>query len=143
MANLNKWIGIGRIGKMETRYTASGDPVTNFSLAVNDPYGKKEKGEDTDWFNCVAFKKTAEVLEKYAKVGQELYVEGKVKFRPWDKDGVKQYKAEVVVDNMQMLGGKDSNPVDSMSDAEVKSKFKKEIKKVVGSFNDFDDDVAF
>lgn len=110
--DLNQWQGIGRLGKdPETRFTPSGDAVTNFSIACGEEWKDKtsgEKVEKTEWVRCVAFGKLAEIAGKYLKKGKQCYVSGKLTTRKWvDKEGVERYSTEVVIDRMQLLGGRD------------------------------------
>lgn len=109
MANLNKVQLIGRLGKdPEVRSVGNeGKKVANFSLATSEKY-KNQKGEfveSTEWHNVVVWGKPAEVVEKYVKKGSQLYIEGMLKTRMWEKDGVKHYTTEVFCQNFQMLDG--------------------------------------
>lgn len=110
MSGLNKVILIGRLGKdPEGMHLKSGDTVVAFSLATSESYKDKNTGERkeiTEWHNCVAWRGLAEVIEKYVRKGDQIYVEGKIKTRSWEKDGQKHYTTEIIVDNMVMLGGK-------------------------------------
>jgi single-strand DNA-binding protein len=108
-AGLNESRLIGRLGKdPETRFTQAGDPVTSFSVAVDDLYKGKDGNKviTTDWFNCVAFKKTAEICSKYLKKGSLVYIEGKMKTSTYEKEGVKHYKTDIHVSKVLMLSGK-------------------------------------
>ena len=115
MANdLNQCQFIGRLGKdPETRYTASGDAVANFSIACSESWKDKTSGqkvEKTEWVNCVAFKKLAEIIGEYLKKGSQVYVSGKMQTRKWqDKSGNDRWSTEVVVKDMQMIGSRDSS----------------------------------
>ena len=118
MAALNRCQFIGNIGKIETRYMASGEAVVNFSLAVNESYKNKEgdKVEKVEWVNAVAYKKLAEIMSEYVKVGSSVYIEGRLQTRKWvDKENQERYTTEIIADRMQMLGGRkdaeDSKPV--------------------------------
>ena len=106
--NLSQFIG--RLGRdPETRYLANGDAVANFSIAVGESWKDKatgEKVEKTEWVRCVAFRQLAEIVGKYLTKGKQVYVSGKFTTRKWqDKEGKDQYTTEIVVDQMQMLGG--------------------------------------
>ncbi len=111
MSNLrNKVILIGHLGNdPEVKDLESGTKVANFSLATND-YFKDPQGErveNTQWHNLVAWNKTAEILEKYVKKGQEVAIEGKLTNRSYnDKEGNKRYVTEVVVNELVLLGKK-------------------------------------
>ena len=105
MANdLNNCQFIGRLGKdPEIRNMSNGDPVANFSLACG---WKGKSSEGTEWVNCVAYGKLADIIGQYVRKGSQIYVSGKLKTRAWEKDGVKRYTTEINVDQMQLLGGK-------------------------------------
>ncbi len=103
MASLNKVMIIGNCGSdPEMRFTPSGNPVTSFSVAVNDKFGDTET---TEWFNVVAWKKLAETCNQYLVKGQQVYVEGRQQTRTWDdKEGQKHYKAELIANKVLFLG---------------------------------------
>lgn len=103
---LNKVVLIGRLGKdPELKYTPSGTAVANFTIATNESYKDKDgkKVENTDWHKVVAWNKLAEICGQYLKKGSLVFIEGKIKTRSYDKDGVKHYITEIVADEMQML----------------------------------------
>ena len=106
---LNKCLLIGRLGKdPEMRYTPGGDAVVTFSMATDESYKNKdgEKTQKTEWHNIVVWRKLAEICGQYLTKGSLIYVEGKIQTRMWeDKEGVKHYKTEIVIDTMRMLGG--------------------------------------
>jgi single-strand DNA-binding protein len=104
--NLNKAQLIGRItSDPEVRALPSGISVAKFGLATNHIYKTKEgeKKETAQFHNCVAFGKLAEIIKQWAKKGQEVYVDGRIEYRSWDKkDGGKGYITEIMVENFQM-----------------------------------------
>lgn len=105
--SLNKMIAIGRLGAdPDLKYTPSGDAVCNFSIATTEKWKDKtgQKQERTEWIRCVAWRQQAELIAKYLTKGREVYVEGKLQTRSWDKDGQKQYMTEVNVSNVVFLG---------------------------------------
>lgn len=107
--DLNKVMLIGRLGKdPELKTTPSGSAVCTFSLATSDDYKDKTGAlqKRTDWHNIVVWNKQAEIAAQYLKKGQQIFVEGKLQTRSWDKDGHKHYMTEIVVINFQMLGVK-------------------------------------
>jgi single-strand DNA-binding protein len=112
MAGVNKVILIGNLGKdPEVRHLDNGASVANFSIATTETYKDRNSGErvdQTEWHNIVLWRGLAEVAEKYLKKGDSIYVEGKLRTRSWEKDGVTRYTTEVVGDQMTMLGGKKS-----------------------------------
>jgi|SRR5690606_3666012 len=102
---------IGHLGMdPEVKHLESGRSMAKFSLATNGTY-KNQKGEkitDTQWHNLVAWGKTADIAEKYLKKGSEVAIDGKLTSRSYeDKEGVKKFITEVVVNEILMLGGKD------------------------------------
>ena len=107
---VNKCILVGHLGNdPEVKYMPSGGAVTNVSLATTESWKDKtsgEKVERTEWHRLVFFGKLAEIVGEYVRKGSQIYVEGKLKTRKWDKDGVDMYTTEIVCDEMQMLGGK-------------------------------------
>ena len=113
MSGVNKVILVGRLGKdPEVRHLENGATVANFSLATSETYKDRQTGErreQTEWHNVVLWRGLAEVAEKYVKKGDMIYVEGKLRTRSWEKDGVTRYTTEVVGDNMTMLGGGGGN----------------------------------
>ena len=113
MASLNRVHLIGNAGKeAELKYTANGTATATFSLAVNNRRkGANGQYEDqTEWFNIVLFADTAEKLAQYITKGKSLYIEGRFQTRTWDNDqGVKQYRTEVIANQIQLLGSRDDD----------------------------------
>ena len=109
MAGINKVIVVGNVGKdPETNYTQSGSAVTKFSVATSRQWKDKqtgEKREETEWHRMVAFGKLADICGKYLSKGKQVYIEGHLKTNSWEQDGVTRYATDIVVDQMQMLGG--------------------------------------
>lgn len=110
MASVNKVILVGNLGKdPETRYLPDGGAVTNISLATTESWKDKasgEKKEKTEWHRVGFFGKLAEIAGEYLKKGSQVYVEGRIQTREYEKEGVKRYSTEIIADRMQMLGGK-------------------------------------
>jgi len=112
---VNKVILIGNVGgDPEVRYMPNGNAVANVTLATSDSWKDKQTGqqqERTEWHRVVFFGRIAEVVGEYARKGSKLYIEGRLQTREWEKDGVKRYTTEVVVDmggHMQLLDGRPS-----------------------------------
>ncbi len=99
---MNKVILIGNLTKdPEIRSTQTGKTVANFTLAINE--GK----DKTSYINCIAWEKTAEVIERYTLRGNKVAVEGKIQNRSWDKpDGTKGYATDIVVFTIELLTSK-------------------------------------
>ena len=107
--SVNKVHLVGRTGKdPEVRQLESGKKVASFSLATDDSYKDRDgkKVERTDWHNISFWGPLVEVCEKYLKKGSLIYVEGKLKTRSYEQDGVTKYVTEVLGSQMTMLGGK-------------------------------------
>jgi single-strand DNA-binding protein len=107
MSGVNRVILVGRLGKdPEVRNLESGVAVANFSLATSETYKDRttgEKRETTEWHNIVLWRGLAEIAQRYLHKGDMIYVEGKLRTRSWEKDGITRYTTEVVADNMTML----------------------------------------
>lgn len=112
MSGVNKVIIVGRLGKdPEVRHLENGATVANFSVATSETYKDRNTGErreQTEWHNVVLWRGLAEVAEKYLHKGEMVYIEGKLRTRSWEKDGVTRYTTEIVGDNMTMLSPKGS-----------------------------------
>ena len=103
---------LGRLTKNpEARYTSTGKAVTLFTLAVNRPYTNSDGQKEADFINCQAWGKTAEVVGNHVSKGDRLLVEGRLQIRSYtDKEGVKRYATEVVVNRVEFIEQKkDSN----------------------------------
>lgn len=110
---VNKVILIGNVGgDPEVRYLPNGNAVANITLATSDSWKDKQTGqqqERTEWHRVVFFGRIAEVVGEYVRKGSKMYIEGRLQTREWEKDGVKRYTTEIVVDiggQMQLLDGK-------------------------------------
>ncbi len=110
---INKVILIGNVGAdPESRYLANGNQVTTIKLATTDSWKDKQSGQQqnrTEWHRVVFFGKIAELAGQYLRKGSQCYIEGRLQTREWEKEGVKRYTTEVVVDLngiMQLLGGR-------------------------------------
>lgn len=107
MSGVNKVILVGRLGKdPEVRNLDSGAAVANFSVATSETYKDRntgEKKEITEWHNVVLWRGLAEIAQRYLHKGDMVYIEGKLRTRSWEKEGVTRYTTEVVGDNMTML----------------------------------------
>ena len=114
---INKCIFIGRLGREpDTKYLPSGEPVCNFSIAIDESYKTKsgEKVSKTEWVNIVTFRKLAEICGKYLVKGKLVYIEGKIQTRSWeDKEGVKRYTTEIVANDMKMLESRSKGAADA------------------------------
>ena len=115
--SLNKAMLIGNVGRdPEVRYLdgQSGNAkVATFTLATTERYRDRngETRENTEWHNIVAWRNTADVVERFVRKGTQLYIEGRIRTRSWDdQTGNKRYTTEIIADTLQLLGKKTDNP---------------------------------
>ncbi|AQS94749.1 MULTISPECIES: single-stranded DNA-binding protein [unclassified Polaribacter] len=116
---INKVILIGNLGDdVKMHYFDDKNSVGRFPIATSESYTNKQTGEkvtNTDWHNIVVRNKLAEICEKYLSKGDKVYVEGKLKNRQWEQDGVKRYSTEVLVSEMTMLSSKKNSENNTMA----------------------------
>ena len=106
--SLNKIMLIGNVGDdPDVRTTSSGTPVAKMSLATSRQWTNKDgsKQEKTEWHRLTVWGKLADVVERYVKKGDRLYVEGRIEYSESESDGQKRYWTNVNVLEMVMLGG--------------------------------------
>ena len=119
--SVNKVIILGRLGKDPVvRSTPSGAEVAQFSVATETSY-KDKSGEwqkNTDWHDCVAWGKLADVVKQHTQKGSQIYLEGRLQTRSWDdkQSGQKRYKTEIIVGELCLLGEKRERPQSAESD---------------------------
>ena len=105
---VNKVILVGNLGRdPEIRSTPSGQNVANFSVATTRRWKDRDgnRQEKTEWHNIVAWGKQAEIAGQYLTKGKQVFVEGRLETRSWEKDGQKHFRTEVICDQFTMLGG--------------------------------------
>ena len=117
--SVNKVILVGNVGKdPEVRSTQSGGKIVNLALATSETWNDKASGErkeKTEWHRVVVFnERVADVVEKYVKKGDKLYIEGSLQTRKWtDQSGQEKFTTEVVIDrfrgDLTMLSGRSGN----------------------------------
>ena len=158
--SLNKATLIGNVGSdPEVRSTTNGGRVATFSLATsniwNDATGTKQ--EPTEWHRCVVRNQgkygLADVVERYVKKGEKLFVEGEINYRQWqDKDGQTKYTTEIKVRELILLGGRsgggdDDAPRRSSAPAKAGAKASgaggDDFADFPGALQDEDDDLPF
>lgn len=118
---VNKVILMGFVGKEpEVKYTQSGSAVATFSVATSEKFKNKEGQwqNETEWHNVVVWGKRAEVIKDHVHKGSQLYVEGKIKTRSWEKDGKKNYRTEIIASDFQFVGkkGEAKEPEEKLKD---------------------------
>jgi single-strand DNA-binding protein len=108
MGSVNKVILVGNLGRdAELRYTPGGSAVATLNMATTEVWNDKQgqKQEKTEWHRVILWGKQAESLQEYLTKGKQIYVEGRLQTREWEKDGVKRYTTEVKADRITLLGG--------------------------------------
>jgi single-strand DNA-binding protein len=159
---VNKVILVGTLGQdPEVRYMPNGNAVTNLSLATSESWTDKQTGqkvEKTEWHRVSMFGKVAEIAGEYARKGSQIYIEGKLQTREWEKDGVKRYTTEIIVDmqgTMQLLGGNpngqgrqqapqgQSSQAPRQQSAPQQSAPQQSAPQPAPDFDSFDDDIPF
>lgn len=109
--SVNKVILVGNVGKdPEVRYLDKDVAVANFTLATTERGYTMQNGtqvpDKTEWHNIVAWRGLATLSEKFIKKGTQIFVEGKLQTRSWEKDGIKRYTTEILAEEIQLLGKK-------------------------------------
>ena len=109
MANLNKVLLIGRLTRdPESRSTSGGSSVVSFGLAVNRTYIRRdnnEKVEETCFVDVEAWGRTGETIHRFMRKGRQIFIEGRLKFDTWERDGQRRSKLSVVAETFQFLDG--------------------------------------
>lgn len=105
--SVNKVTLIGTLGRdPEVRYLPNGNAVANINLATDESYNDKQTGqkvERTEWHRLTVYGRLAEIAQQYLHKGSRAYFEGKLQTREWEKDGIKRYTTEIVVNELMML----------------------------------------
>ncbi|MHB8066694.1 MAG: single-stranded DNA-binding protein [Desulfobaccales bacterium] len=112
MVGVNKVILVGNLGAdPEMRYTASGTAVCKFRIATSEKYKDRQGNmqERTDWHRVTVWGKLAEICGQYLAKGKQVYIEGRLEYGSYEKDGVKHYTTDIIANTMQMLGGPGGN----------------------------------
>ena len=107
---VNKVILVGNLGNdPDVKYTQGGMAITTISLATTSVRKDRDGNnqEKTEWHRVKLFGKLGEIAGEYLKKGRSVYIEGRIEYGSYEKDGVKHYTTDIVADEMQMLGGGD------------------------------------
>ena len=107
---INKVILVGNLGNdPDVKYTQGGMAIATLSVATTSSRKDRDGNfqEKTEWHRVKLFGKTAEVAGEYLKKGRQVYIEGRLEYGSYEKDGVKHYTTDIIGDDMQMLGGGD------------------------------------
>jgi len=105
---INKVILVGNLGNdPETKYTQGGTAITTLSLATTSVRKDRDGNnqEKTEWHRVKLFGKLGEIAGEYLRKGRQVYIEGRLEYGSYEKDGVKHYTTDIIADDMQMLGG--------------------------------------
>ena len=146
--SVNKAILVGRLGrKPEQRTSQSGNTITTFSIATSERRKDQsgEWSEHTEWHNIVCFGRTAETAATYLDKGRQVYVEGRIQTRNYEKDGQTHYRTEVVANILQFLGGRDDAGSSAGSGGYSRSSAPASKPQPSGGFSDIDsgNDIPF
>ncbi len=151
---VNKVILIGNLGAdPEVRYMPSGGAITNIRMATSESWKDRSSGETqerTEWHRIVFFNKLAEIAAEYLRKGSQVYIEGSIRTRKWQgQDGQDRYTTEIVVSEMQMLGGRQQGGSANFEAPPAQKQHNPspspapESPQPGGSGVDFDDDIPF
>ena len=152
---INKTISIGNVcADPEVRHMPNGGAVTNISLVMNNSYNDKKTGqkvEQAEFIKVVFFNRLGEIAGEFLKKGSKVYIEGSLRTRQWEKDGVKRYTTEIVAAQMQMLdsrasagGGENtSSGAPAASTGSQGAQSVGDMSSQLGSMDDLDDDIPF
>lgn len=146
MSGINKVILVGNVGKdPEVRHLEGGATVAKFPLATSESYKKADgtKVDTTEWHNIVMWRGLAETAEKYVRKGNLIYIEGKIRTRTWEDNGLKKYFTEIIADGMTFLGGRKSEESASTGTTNEYSKQNAEAPSVPESTPETGDDLPF
>lgn len=123
--SLNKVMLIGHLGRdPEVKFMQSGQAMAKFSLATSRQWEKDgQKSEETEWHNIVIFGKLAEIAGQYLSKGKQIYLEGRLKTRNYDKDGQKHYMTEIIASEFLMLGSKGEGGRSDASDSQPEANY--------------------
>ena len=138
---LNKVTLIGNLGAdPDSRFMPTGGQVVTLSIATSRRWKDKQSGErkeQTEWHRVIMFNKLAEICAEYLHKGSQVYIEGRLQTRKWEKDGVDHYTTEIIADQMTMLGGRGNDaPVSASADGKASTEPAKSVEQ-------FDGDIPF
>lgn len=148
MSSVNKVILVARLGKdPELRYTPSGAAVVNVTAATSRKWKGKDgtPNEETEWHRLTAYDRIAEIIGEYLKKGSLAYFEGRLKTRKWqDKDGADKYTTEIVVEQLQLLGGREGQDEGRPAERKAAPAAKPAPRQAQATaFDDMDSDIPF
>jgi single-strand DNA-binding protein len=137
MADMNKWIGIGRLTRdAEMKYTSGGMAICKFSIAVNARVKQGDSwADEASFFDVTVFGKAAEAINQYLVKGKQVAIEGRLKQNRWTQDGQNHSRVVINADNVQLLGGGEARPDNQARPASASQDD--------GGFPDFVSDIPF
>ena len=141
--SVNKIILVGNVGQdPDTRYLPDGTAVTQLSIATNNKWKDKsgQQKEKTEWHRVKFFGKQAEIINEHVKKGSQMYIEGRMEYGEYEKDGHKVYTSEVRGQVFQFIGGRDQSQGNSGGQQSAPHSNTGGGEQVGG---DFDDDIPF
>ena len=147
--SINKVILVGHVGKdPEVKHLDSETAVASFSLATSENYTNKngEKVENTEWHNIVCWRRLATLAENYIRKGSQVYIEGKIRTRSYEQDGIKKYITEINADTIQLLGRKSDSSQPEVGKIQPTTSVVKESHPDAGSYSNNgseEDDLPF
>ena len=141
MADINQVILIGRLTRdVELKYTNTGFAIANLALAVNRRVKRDDTWQDEgNFFNCVLIGKRAEALAQYLVKGKQLGIQGELRQNRWEQDGQPRSRVEIFINDIQLLGGRGSEP-SVRGTAEQAGQYSSP---EIPTADDFDDDIPF
>ena len=146
---MNKVIIMGNLGQdPDIRFMPSGTAVVNISVATNRSWKDKTTGEqqdETSWHRCVAFGKTAEIINDHFKKGRKILIEGRLRYGSYEKDGHTVYTTEIVIDRFEFVEKKsgDSPPHSAGPDSTEQRRQQGTSEDPERPQEEFDDDIPF
>ena len=146
---INKVILVGNLGREpDVKFTGDGKAIANLAVATSESWTDKTTGqkvEKTGWHRVVIFGRLADIAQKFLHKGSKVYIEGQLRTRKWDKNGVDQYTTEVVLSGfnsaLQMLNKVTGEPQGEPEIGDLDVAPEKKIQPVPA--DEFDDDIPF
>jgi len=128
MASVNKVVLLGRLGRdPETRYASDGGtPICHLAVATSRRYKDRngERQEETEWHIVVLFGRAAEIAQQYLLKGSEVYIEGRLRTRSYEKDGIERYVTEIVCESLQ-LGARPASGATEAADSRPATEYRR------------------
>jgi len=140
MSDINIVVLIGRLTRdVELKYTNTGYAIANMSIAVNRSYKKDDSWqEEASFFNAVLFGKRAEALAQYLVKGKQIGIQGELRQNKWEQDGQPRSRVEIVINDIQLLGGRGS-----AQNQDYSAPRSTPTRQETPMADDFDDDIPF